>query len=38
MSAWKELQLAMADDSVSEEDLQEYRETWEMECREDEDY
>lgn len=38
MSAWKELQLAMADDSVSEEDLQEYQETWERECREDEDY
>lgn len=36
MSAWKELQLAMADDSISEEELVEYEMAWEQECREDE--
>ena len=35
MSAWKELQLALMDDSKTEEELDEYRRTWEYECRRD---
>lgn len=33
MSAWKELQLALKDDSKTEEDLAEYERNWASECR-----
>ena len=35
MSAWKELQLALQDDSKTEEDLVEYERNWASECRRD---
>ena len=35
MSAWKELQLALQDDSKTEEDLVEYERNWTSECRRD---
>ena len=35
MSAWKELQLALQDDSKTEEDLVEYERNWVNECRRD---
>ncbi len=38
MSAWKEWQLALQNDDVSEEECEERRREWERECREDEDY
>ena len=36
MSAWKEWQLALANDDISEEECEERRMEWERECREDE--
>lgn len=38
MSAWKEWQLSLKDDSVSEEEMLEDKRAWERECREDDDY
>lgn len=35
MSAWKEWQLAMADDTVTDEELEEYERAWLYDCRRD---
>ena len=35
MSAWKEWQLALTDESKTDEEVEEYERTWLYECRRD---